>query len=165
MNRYFLGLLALATSATCFGISPFQLPWMNHPTPGTLYSSATRPDTVYLLEPYFLNCPYCHQNAPHVEEMAKAFANEPRVQVLDIGIDRLDSQYKTWIAMHRPNHPVLKDDKRAVVRQLGTTSYPSSYVVDCKGAVRYSTSSVWSMTTEAAIKNVIVEVLKEKCSQ
>jgi peroxiredoxin len=164
MNRFIFGLLVLATSATSFGITSFQLQQMNHSTPGTMYDSAAHKDGVFVLEAYFLNCPYCNDNAPNVDEMASYYASEPRVQVLDIGVDRADSQYKTWIAKHQPNHPVLKDDKRTLVRQLGTSGYPSTYVVDCKGTVRYKTSGVWSMTKESTMKDKINEILKESCN-
>ena len=165
MNRFILGLLVLATSATSFAVSSFQLKWMNHATPGTVYNSADHKDGVFVLEAYFLNCPYCNDNAPNVDELASSFANEPRVQVLDVGIDRADSQYKSWIAKHKPNHPVLKDDKRQLVKQLGTSGYPSTYIVDCKGVVRYKTSGVWNMTKETAMKDKITEILQETCAK
>jgi len=161
MNRVILGMLALVASTASFGITSFSLQQMNHPVAGTMYNSADHKDAVFLLEAYFLNCPYCNDNAPNVDALADSFANEPRVQVLDVGIDRTDSQYATWIKKHNPNHPVLKDDKRVVIRQLGTTGYPSSYIVDCTGAVRYQMSGVWSMTKEAGLKDKISAILKE----
>jgi peroxiredoxin len=163
MNRFLLSVLVLASSASSFAVSSFSLPQMNHATPGTMYNSADHKDGVFVVEAYFLNCPYCNDNAPNVDDLADAYANEPRVQVLDVGVDRSDSQYKTWIAKHNPNHPVLKDDKRQLIRQLGTTGYPSSYVVDCQGTVRYKTSGVWNMTKEAGLKSAIDKALSEDC--
>lgn len=164
MNRYFLAFLVLATSVPSFGLSSFQLPWMNHATPGTVYDTADHKDGVFVIEAYFLNCPYCNQNAPNVDDLADSFANEPRVQVLDVGIDRKDSQYETWITKHHPNHPVLKDDKQQVISQLGTSGYPSTYIVDCKGAVRQKSTGVWNMQTESSMKQTIIELLKQSCS-
>lgn len=163
--KYILGLLVLVTSASSFGLSAFQLPQMNHATPGTMYDSAARKGSVFLIEAYFDGCHYCNENAPNVDDMAQSFANEPRVQVLDIGIDRMDSQYKNWISKHKPNHPVLKDDKRQVIRQLGTQGYPSTYVVDCRGKVLYSGSGVWDMSSEAQMKDKISNALKDTCSK
>lgn len=160
-----IGLFVLVTSATSFGITSFSLPQMNHAVPGTLYNSADHKDAVFLVEAYFLNCPYCNDNAPNVDALADSFANEPRVQVLDVGIDRNDSQYKTWIQKHKPNHPVLKDASRTLIRQLGTSGYPSSYLIDCNGKVRHQTSGVWSMAKETGFKDKIAEVLKESCPQ
>lgn len=165
MNRTILAILVLATSATSFGITTFQLPWMNHKVAGTVYNSADIKDAVIVVEAYFLNCPYCNDNAPNVDELATAFANEPRVQVLDVGIDKTDAQYKTWIAKHHPNHPVLKDDKRMLIRQLGTSGYPSTYIIDCKGTVRYTSTGVWGTAKERAIKDKVTEVLKETCQK
>ncbi len=165
MKRAILGLLAFAASTASFGITSFSLQQMNHLVPGTMYNSADHKDAVFLVEAYFLNCPYCNDNAPNVDDMAQSFANEPRVQVLDVGIDRSDSQYAAWIKKHAPNHPVLKDDKRLLIKQLGTSGYPSSYIVDCNGKVRYQTSGVWNMSKETSMKDKISEILKESCPQ
>jgi hypothetical protein len=147
-----------------FGVNAFNLPWMNHSDPETRYWSADHPRGIFVIETFFLNCPYCNDNAPNVDELAEEYENEERVQVLDLGIDRLDSQYDTWIQRHKPNHPVLKDDKRVVIQQLGTTGYPSAYILDCKGKVHYQTSGVWNATKKQAIHSTIDRLLQEECN-
>lgn len=165
MHRLMLAVLVLATSATGSALTSFSLPWMNHAVKDTLYNSADHKDGVFVLEAYFLNCPYCNDNAPNVDALADSFANEPRVQVLDVGIDRTDAQYATWISKHKPNHPVLKDDKRVLIKQLGTTGYPSTYIVDCKGTVRYTSTGVWNTSKIKAMKDKIADILKETCKK
>lgn len=163
MKQLVLG-LALTLSAVASAVSPFRLQWMNHATPGTFYDSADHPEGIFVVEAYFLNCPYCNYNAPNVDDLTDYFANEPRVQVLDVGVDRMDSQYQTWINKHKPNHPVLKDANRTLIRQLGTSGYPSTYVIDCKGTVHYKTSGQWNATKTQAIKETISELLKQDCN-
>ena len=145
-------------------ILPFELPWMNHPSGPATYRTSDHRDGVFVVEAYFLGCHYCHVNAPNVHELAGKYASEKRVQVLDVGIDRSDSQYQTWIQQHKPNHPVLKDAQRQVVRKLGVGGYPSTYVIDCKGNVTYETSGVWNSETRQAIQSAVDEALKVTCS-
>ena len=162
MKRLMLS-FALTLSAMASAVTPFKLQWMNHATPGTLYESTQHSNGVFVVEAYFLGCPHCNNNAPNVNDLAESFVNEPRVQVLDVGIDRSDSQYLTWIKKHNPNHPVLKDAQRTLISQLGTSGYPSTYVIDCQGAVKYQTSGEWSPSTTRAIKTAVTELLKRPC--
>ncbi len=155
-----LATAALVWSGQLLAVSPFELQWMNHEVKGTMYKSADHRQGIFIIEAYFLNCPYCNDNAAKVNEMAEKFANEPRVQVLDVGIDKQDSQYATWIAKHRPNHPVLKDANRTLIKQLGTSGYPSTYVIDCHGKVVAKTSGAWDLNHELTILYAVEELLK-----
>ncbi len=83
--------------------------------------------------------------------MAGFYSLDDRVQFLDVGIDRDDSLYEAWIREHKPNHPVLKDAKRELIKQLGTSGYPSTYVLNCKGEVVYKQTGVWESTQKLRI--------------
>lgn len=133
-------------------VSPFELPNMNDG--GALYKSADHPG-VYLFESYFLSCPYCNDNAPNVHVMAKQYDMAPLVHVIDLGIDRSDGQYATWISRHNPEHPVLKDASRVVTNQLGTSGYPSAYVVNCNMEIVYKTTGVWEEDVKEEIRSAI----------
>ncbi|NDC24626.1 MAG: hypothetical protein EB078_10985 [Proteobacteria bacterium] len=76
-----------------------------------------------------------------------------------MGIDKGDSSYAEWIQRHQPNHPVLKDASRMLIRQLGTSTYPSTYVIDHKLNVVFKSSGVWSAKTEQAIKDAVEKAL------
>jgi peroxiredoxin len=148
--------------ATAFGlIMSFVLPVMNG-QPGEMFDSSQHANKVLVIEAYFNDCPYCHQNAPKVDALAEEFAGEDRVIFLDVGVDRKDSQYEAWIQKHKPNHPVLKDASRKLISQLGTKSFPSTYVIDCSGNVIFSTSGVWSFSVVERLANKIREA-SEKC--
>ena len=150
-------------SPLAHAVSPFELPWMNHTDSGTIYKSADHVSGIFVVEAYFLNCPYCNDNAENVNELADKYKSDSRVQVLDVGIDTSDSQYKTWINKHRPNHPVLKDSQRRLISQLGTSGYPSTYVLDCKGNVLTKTSGAWNSQKLNQITNAIEKLLKQDC--
>lgn len=156
-------ILASVSSIASAAVSPFSLQWMNSSGRG-MYNSADHRDGVFVVETYFLGCPYCNENAPNVDALATAYNAQSRVQVLDVGIDRNDSDYATWIARHSPNHPVLKDASRTVVRQLGTTGYPSTYVLNCKGEVVFTSTGVWGQEEVAGLHAAIDGLLAQTCA-
>jgi peroxiredoxin len=143
-------------------VSPFELPWMNQ-TNAKTYSSESHKGGIFVVETYFLNCPYCNDNAPSVDALATKFAEESRVQVLDVGIDKSDAQYQTWIERHHPNHPVLKDAKKELISQLGTSVYPSTYVLDCEGNVVYQSQGTWDSEKIDKIEQTIRWLLNSSC--
>lgn len=157
-----LALFSVLLSWVATAITPFDLQWMNHKVVGTNYKSSAHPKGVFLIETYFRNCPYCVQNAPNVNDLAGKYANEPRVQVIDLGIDKTDAEYASWIALTKPNHPVLKDAGMKVVRELGTTGYPSTYVLDSQLKVVYKHSGVWASAARRQIQITIDQLLKSK---
>lgn len=161
-KTWVLALGALFAQAAFAGIS-FELPWMNSTDTDATYKTSDYPGSVFVLETYFLGCPYCNDNAPNVDALAEEYGFDMRVQVLDLGIDQQDSQYEEWIRRHEPNHPVVKDVGRKIVRQLGTRAYPSVYVVDCKGNVAYSHEGEWDSSVKSAIRSKVKSLLSGQC--
>ncbi len=156
-------MLCLSFAQAALAVGPFELRWMNSEESGATYKSADHPNGIFVVEAYFLNCPYCHQNAPQVDALAEEYADNERVQVLDVGVDRKDADYESWISQHNPNHPVLNDGGRKLISQLGTSGYPSTYVIDCKGTVVYKTSGTWNSAKKDAIKKAIDGLGEETC--
>lgn len=153
--------LFVTMASVGFSIPHFQLPWVNAASEsGSVYKSQEYQDAVWVVETFFLGCPYCNDNAPNVNALKNHFKNDERVQILDVGIDKADSDYAEWIRRHKPNHPVLKDANRALVRQLGTTTYPSTYVLDKNLNVVFKSAGVWSSKTEAQIKTAVEKALE-----
>ncbi len=164
--------LALILACTSWSLTyamtvtlPFELPWMNGGATATTYKSSDHSNGIFVVEAYFLGCPYCNNNAPAVNKLAQKFASEKRVQVLDVGIDKNESQYKEWIKRHKPNHPVLNDANRKLIRQLGTQGYPSTYVLDCKGNVVATTEGQWDAEAQADLEEAITNQLSKECSK
>jgi peroxiredoxin len=130
---------------------------------GGTYRMADHPEGIFVVEAYFLGCPYCNENAPAVNSVASMFAKDPRVQVLDVGVDRDSAAYSTWIARHNPNHPVLKDGSRKLISQLGTAGYPSTYVINCRGQVVESTEGAWGQDEKQAIISAVEKLQASGC--
>lgn len=167
-NWILAAFFAAASSVASASVSPFSLPWMNtaHSTTGVRpnYVSADRPNGIFVIEAYFLGCPYCNMNAQNVNDLATAFSDEDRVQVLDVGTDRNDADYATWIARHNVNHPVLKDSSRTLIRQLGTTAFPSTYVIDCHGQIAFQGVGSWDQSEENQIYAAVRNLLAQDCT-
>lgn len=130
----------------------FSLPVMNG-APGEVFQFDN--EKVLVIEAYFNTCPYCNDNAANVDDLAEEFSHELRLKVVDVGIDRKTSDYQAWISKHNPNHPVLMDSNKKLISQLGTSSYPSTYVIDCQGNVKFRSVGVWSSLTKERIKAAI----------
>jgi len=151
----------MSMSSLGFSIVHFELPWVNAESEtNAVYQSSQYSGAVWVIETFFLGCPYCNDNAPNVNALQQHFKNDARVQILDVGIDQSDSSYAEWIRRHKPNHAVLKDASRKLVRQLGTTSYPTTYVLDQKLNVVYKSTGVWSSKTTAQIKTAVEKALE-----
>ena len=140
---------------------PFELPWMNHPEAGKIYRSSDYPGSVFVFETYFLQCPYCNQNAVNVENLATAFAGDDRVQVLDLGRDTRGSDYDQWIARHNPRHPVLKDASRVLLNKFGTRLFPTTYVLNCRGELALMNEGLWSPGYKDQLVSQIRTLLKD----
>ncbi|NBX76083.1 MAG: TlpA family protein disulfide reductase [Proteobacteria bacterium] len=156
-----ISFLCLFLSSIGFSLQHFQLPWMNAQGEGVIsYNSQEYQDAVWVIETYFLGCPYCNDNAPKVNSLQNYFKNDERVQILDVGIDKKDSDYAEWIRRHNPNHPVLKDSARLLAKQLGTSVYPSTYVLDKNLNVVFKSSGDWSSKVETQIKDAVEKALE-----
>lgn len=160
MKKIFVLLLLISQSAFA-SLLPFDLPQANGA--GGTYHSSDHPSSVFVVEAFFYTCEHCNNNAPRVNEFAAKYSAEPRVQVLDVGIDRQDSYYTGWLKAQNPNHPVLKDKTKALIGKLGTSGYPSTYVITCQGDVSYSTVGEWSSNTPVYLDQAIRSALALKC--
>jgi hypothetical protein len=163
MMKFLAIVLAGVISNVGLAVAPFSLKQMNGDNVGQMYNSSSHPNGVFLLEGFFNGCPYCHDNAPLIDEIAEAFKDEPRVQVLDIGRDCRESDYRSWIARHNPNHPVLRDCDQLLLSQLGISGYPTSVIADCSGKEVYRKVGSMQARDVAAAKAAITKALETQC--
>jgi len=162
-SRNLLIALIFFLNSLAFSIQHFELDWYNSPASDqTRYQSSQYQDAVWVIEAFFLGCPYCNDNASNVNALQNYFKNDERVQILDVGIDKNDTSYAEWVRRHKPNHPVLKDPSRKLIRQLGTSSYPTTYILNKKLEVIYKHTGVWNAKIEAQIKSLVEKALLQR---
>ncbi len=155
--------MTLVLPATAYSIDHFELPWTNGPQIGATFRSMDLPNSVFVIEAYFLNCPYCRRNAPKFNAVASEYAGTNRVHFLDVGSDCRDSYYETWRQTTNPNHPVLNDCSRKVLNQLGTRGFPTTYVLDCNLEVVYQHTGEMNDAIANQIRSAINSRLGQVC--
>lgn len=163
MRKIWFFIVLLASSAPAVALTPFTLPWVNHPFPGTSYSSADHPNSIFVIEFLANFCSSCNANATKVNELATVYLNDSRVQVLDMSIDRNDREIAAWIRNHQPNHPVLKDIDRLIWNQVGEQYIPTVVMIDCQGQERFRHTGEWDEQTILQIRALIDDLLANQC--
>ena len=165
--RLFWGIVgwAVATMAQAASIPMLEFPVKTAGSPaGSIYRMADHPNSVWVFESYRLSCVYCNQNAPNVDKLANDYKDNPRVQVLDAGLDTGDAEYIEWNRRHKPNHPVIQDVGYKVFKAFRVeNAIPQVFVVDCKGNLVGSAMGAWGPTESAAIRGYINKALETTC--
>lgn len=152
-----------ATAASAASIPMYDFPLKNGESRDDVYRMSEHKNTVFVFEAYRLNCGYCNENAPVVDDLATDYAGNSRVQVLDLGLDTADADYAEWIARHNPNHPVVQDTNRRVFNALKTSSgVPQVFVVNCRGEMVGNHVGTWGGST-AKIRSLVEKALTTTC--
>jgi hypothetical protein len=163
---------AVLTSAAAFAETPtppsraipmYDLPLKNGANRDYIYKMSEHKNAVFVFETYRLSCGYCNENAPAVDRLATEYAANSRVQVLDLGLDTLDSDYAQWISRHRPNHPVVQDTDRRIYNALKTQNgVPQVFVVNCRGEMVGNHVGTWA-GADQYIRGLIEKGLQTTC--
>ena len=165
MRALVLGFVVLM-SAPAFGqqIEPTDFPWFNGPTRDAIYRMSENPNAVHVFEAFTLSCSWCNRNAPQVQAMADEYADNERVQFIDLGLDSNDRNIQRWVAEHEPTYPVVKDVDRQIWNILRQSNgVPQTFVVDCNGQMVDATIGYWGSSEKATIRAAIAEGLETEC--
>jgi len=162
MFKSYLFLVLTLLPVPAFAAEPFALQDMN--AGGAMYTSAEHVNSVFVLEIYQYNCSYCHENVVNIDNIAATFSGNPRVQVLDIGIDRSASYYTQWINRHHPQHPVLNDGQRSLTNQFNIEGTPTTIILDCNMQEVKRISGEMSTSERENLKQIINQELMRVCS-
>ncbi len=155
---------ALADNTPKLDVSTVELPWMNNPARDAKFRLADHNQGVFVFEAYSINCVWCNRNAPLVDQLATDYVSESRVQVIDLGLDRNDRDYRNWIQTHNPNHPVVKDVDQAVWNALARErGIPQTFVVACDGRLMGTTIGSWGDEEKRLLKEYIAKALEVTC--
>ena len=157
-----LFLFSAAANAAA-SIPMYEFPLKNGESRDDLYKMSEHKNSVFVFEAYRLSCGYCNENAPVVDALVNEYAANPRVQVLDLGLDTNDSEYAEWVARHNPNHPVIQDTGRRVYNALRTENgVPQVFIVNCKGEMVGNHVGTWSGYGKK-IRGLIDRALQTTC--
>jgi thiol-disulfide isomerase/thioredoxin len=141
----------------------FALPDLNgHIERLTARIEADRPK-VTLVNFWASWCPHCIEEIPSMTALASAYpANELRV--LSINFKESREHVAAFIQPFHVLFPVLIDRQGDVAAQWGVFAFPSSFLVDAKGRVRYSVNASIDWNTPQ-VKAIINQLIKEQSAQ
>jgi len=124
-----------------------------------------------LLEFFAIWCPHCQNMAPVIESVSSQFQSKG-VHVLSVLANPYGRNYDSsggsdlslataadmrWFQSNfAVQHPLLVDPKFTITNQYGAYSYPTLYVIDGKGIIRYSSyGEVPAATLSAALQKAL----------
>ena len=163
MRTILLLISVLGIAGTAQAKEVFELKQMNGENAGQIYRSSDHLGPVWVYEFYFNSCPYCNDNAPMIDRLSEQFSSDQRVQVLDIGRDCRDSDYRSWLGKHNPNHPVLNDCNQMLINKHQIQGYPTTVIVDCNGKVQYRNEGSFGSGEYERAAAAIEEALNQPC--
>jgi hypothetical protein len=153
-----------ALAQTAFDPSTVEFPWKNGPTRDATIDLNDLGNSVFVFEAFANFCGACAENASNVDALATEFADDDRVQVMDLGLDDSEREYAAWIRAHNPNHPVVEDVGEAVWNSLSQSNYiPQVFVTDCEGTLLYSHVGGWNRTVKNEIRAAIADAKEVTC--
>ena len=85
-------------------------------------------------------CPHCVEEIPSMKALAAHYRPD-QLRVLSINFKESPTTVSSFIKPFRIDFPVLIDRDGAVAKQWGVFAFPSSFLVDSSGRVRYSVNA------------------------
>lgn len=167
--RHLLAIAAFALFApiaTANSIDPAttEFAWKNGPTRDARYKLSEHKNTVHVFEAWSINCSWCNRNAAQVKAMATEYAEDTRVQFIDLGLDTNDRDYQRWIQTHAPSYPVVLDAGRTVWNALmQQNGIPQTFVVDCAGDLEGFTIGYWGAEEKQTLRDAIARAKEKTC--
>ncbi len=107
-------------------------------------------------------CPHCIEEIPSMKALAEAYP-ATQLQVLSINFKEARDQVAAFIKPFGVSFPVLIDRQGDVAAQWGVFAFPSSFLVDAQGRIRYSVNASIDWNTPQ-VKAIINQMIQEQTS-
>jgi len=154
----------LASAQASFDPSTTEFPWKNGPTSDATINLGEAGNSVFVFEAFANFCGACNANVGNVKAMVAEYAEDTQVKFMDLGLDKSDRDYATWIRKHSPNHPVVQDVDKKVWNALSNQNLiPQVFVTDCTGHMLYNHIGSWDNSSKAAIRAAIAQAKETTC--
>jgi thiol-disulfide isomerase/thioredoxin len=114
---------------------------------------------VVVLNFWFINCPPCRMEIPHLNKMTETYKGREDVIFLAVALDEA-YELKNFLKEMPFNYGIV-DGGRYIASQYGITSYPTHVVLDKEGKVAFHTSG-YGMGTVPWLKKSIDAALGGK---
>lgn len=104
-------------------------------------------------------CPPCVHEIPSMTRLKTALKNQP-FEILAVNLAENRAAIDTFLKAHTVNFPILQDPTGSAVQTWQVFAYPSTYLIDRKGRIRYALfgGSEWDQPDPMAkIRHLIAE--------
>ncbi len=126
---------------------------------GATVSNATLHGKVVLLDFWGTWCPPCRQSVPMLVQLRKKYAEKP-VQIVGISSDDNEQAWKHFVAANHMDWPEYIDISGQVRELFEIHSYPTYFVVDGEGIIRFRKSG-FGLDSQSELEEAIDKALKK----
>jgi thiol-disulfide isomerase/thioredoxin len=107
---------------------------------------------VVVLNYWFINCPPCQSEIPHLNKLVKEYAADSNIVFIGIALDKKDAIEEFVESI--PFDYTIVDSGRSLASDYRITAYPTNVVIDKQGNVAFHTSG-YGMATAYWIRKTI----------
>jgi peroxiredoxin len=104
-------------------------------------------------------CPPCVHEMPSMAALKTQLKGQD-FEILAANLAEDKAAINAFVKSHPVNFPILLDPKGSAVKEWKVFAYPSSYLIDKKGQIRYALFGGYEWTSPAAM-HAIEQLLKE----
>lgn len=105
-------------------------------------------------------CPHCIQEIPSMNRLAQSYP-KGQLRVLSINFKESTSHVRQFMKQFSVHFPILIDRQGDVAAQWGVFAFPSSFLVDDQGRIRYSVNASIDWDTPK-VKALIDQIIREE---
>lgn len=141
----------------------FALPDLNGRVHRLVHGALENRPAVTLVNFWASWCPHCIQEIPSMSRLAQSYP-PGQLRVLSINFKESAAHVRSFIKQFHVHFPVLIDRQGDVAEQWGVFAFPSSFLVDDKGRIRYSVNASIDWDTPK-VKAIIDQIIDSEQSQ
>lgn len=136
----------------------FALPDLNGQIHRLVHGALDDRPAVTLVNFWASWCPHCVEEIPSMSELAQSYP-EGKLRVLSINFKESPEHVDTFMKQFSVHFPVLIDRQGDVAAQWGVFAFPSSFLVDDQGRIRYSVNASidWNTPKVKALIDQIIQ--------
>ena len=103
-------------------------------------------------------CPPCVHEMPSMARLKNHYSNQD-FEILAVNLGEESAEIKSFLKEHPVNFPVLLDPESKAVKEWQVFAYPSSYVIDKKGQIRFALfgATEWDSTEHIQVIDSLLQ--------
>ena len=104
-------------------------------------------------------CPPCVHEMPSMSQLSAKFKNKP-FSILALNLGESSQSMQKFINKYHIKFPILLDPGKSQAKKWNVYAFPTSFIIDKKGKIRYSIAGGFDWNTQEAI-DIITTLTKE----